>query len=93
LGLSALSEEDLIVDYSPHRRLGRIHGPVCQYQRRESTFKVNIAAASGPVIIGAVFERTGSYQIVLFVSLAMVLVASAVFASLPGYPQPRTASM
>ncbi|MBV9266818.1 MAG: MFS transporter [Acidobacteriaceae bacterium] len=50
-----------------------------------------VAGATGPVVMGAVFDYTGSYRGVLLVSLAMVIVASAIFALLPPYqPSPKS---
>ncbi len=47
-----------------------------------------VAGATGPLVMGAVFDRTGSYQAVLIASLCMVLIASLIFSSLPGYESP-----
>jgi hypothetical protein len=35
--------------------------------------------------MGQMFDRTGSYQVVLLISLAMIAGAAALFASLPRY--------
>jgi predicted MFS family arabinose efflux permease len=47
-----------------------------------------VAGALGPLVMGQFFDRTGSYQTVLLVSLAMVVAAAALFASLPAYENP-----
>lgn len=44
-----------------------------------------VAGALGPLVMGRVFDKTGSYASVLLVSLAMVTAAAALFASLPAY--------
>lgn len=44
-----------------------------------------VAGAAGPLVMGAVFDSTGSYRIVLLASLGMVVAASLVFATLPNY--------
>jgi len=44
-----------------------------------------VAGATGPVAMGAVFDRTGSYRIMLGIALAMVITASVVFGALPRY--------
>ncbi len=44
-----------------------------------------VAGATGPVAMGAVFDCTGSYRVMLVVALIMVIAASAVFAALPRY--------
>ena len=42
-----------------------------------------VAGATGPVVMGAVFDYTGSYHAVLLVSTAMVIAASIIFGALP----------
>jgi MFS family permease len=44
-----------------------------------------IAGALGPWVMGSIFDRTGSYQLVLLASFAMIVMAAALFASLPPY--------
>jgi MFS family permease len=44
-----------------------------------------IAGALGPLVMGRMFDRTGSYQVVLFVSFGMIVAAALLFASLPRY--------
>jgi predicted MFS family arabinose efflux permease len=44
-----------------------------------------VAGALGPLAMGRMFDRTGSYQVVLFVSLAMIVGAATLFAALPHY--------
>lgn len=48
-----------------------------------------VAGATGPLVMGAVFDHTGSYGAVLLLSLGMVMLASVLFAALPRY---RTAA-
>ena len=55
-------------------------------------FVYAIAGALGPLVMGQFFDRTGSYQVVLQVSLGMVLVAAAVFALLPAYRSAASAT-
>ncbi|HEX3682917.1 MAG TPA: MFS transporter [Bryobacteraceae bacterium] len=45
-----------------------------------------LAGATGPVVMGAVFDRTRSYHPALVVSMAMVVTASVIFGVLPRYP-------
>jgi MFS family permease len=49
-----------------------------------------VAGAGGPLVMGAVFDKTGSYHAVLLVSLGMVIAAAVIFAALPRY-QPLSA--
>lgn len=44
-----------------------------------------IAGATGPAVMGAAYDRAGSYYPVLLVSLLLVAIASAIFAFLPPY--------
>jgi len=44
-----------------------------------------VAGATGPVAMGAVFDRTGSYRVMLGIALTMVITASVVFGALPQY--------
>lgn len=44
-----------------------------------------VAGATGPLVMGAVFDRTGSYYPVLLLSLGLVVFASMIFALLPNY--------
>ncbi len=44
-----------------------------------------VAGASGPAVMGAVFDRTGSYRMALLLSLLLVLVAAILFGALPEY--------
>ena len=46
-----------------------------------------VGGASGPVAMGAVFDSTGSYRLMLVVALGMVAAASGVFLALPRYRQ------
>jgi MFS family permease len=43
------------------------------------------AGALGPLVMGRMFDQTGSYQVVLLVSFAMIVAAATLFASLPKY--------
>ena len=47
-----------------------------------------VAGAMGPVVMGSVFDYTGSYRAVLVVSIAMVVAASLIFGLLARYPPP-----
>lgn len=49
-----------------------------------------VAGALGPLVMGNVFDRTHSYRVVLFASLAMILVAAMLFAALPKYKRQTT---
>jgi len=44
-----------------------------------------VAGGLGPLVMGRVFDRTGSYEIVLLVSFGMIVAAAILFASLPRY--------
>jgi MFS family permease len=44
-----------------------------------------VAGGLGPLIMGRMFDRTGSYEVVLLVSFAMIVAAAILFASLPRY--------
>jgi len=44
-----------------------------------------VAGALGPLVMGRMFDRTGSYRAVLFISFLMIVAAAIVFASLPRY--------
>jgi MFS family permease len=44
-----------------------------------------LAGGTGPLIMGTVFDRTGSYRVMLGVCLGMVCSAAALFAALPAY--------
>jgi MFS family permease len=69
----------LLTRYFGLRRFSELYGYTwCVYA---------VAAATGPVAMGAVFDHTGSYRLMLIIMLAMVLSASAIFAALPRYPQ------
>ncbi len=48
-------------------------------------FVYALAGATGPAVMGAVYDYTGSYHSVLALSLAMVVSAAAIFATLPRY--------
>jgi hypothetical protein len=43
--------------------------------------------------MGTMFDRTGSYQVVLFVSLAMIAGAATLFAALPRYKKANDAAL
>lgn len=81
VGLGMGAESDvvpyLLTRYFSLDRFGVLYGYTwCVYA---------VAGATGPLVMGAVFDLTGSYQVVLTVSLAMVLCSSLVFALLPRY--------
>jgi MFS family permease len=48
-------------------------------------FVYAIAGATGPLVMGSVFDHTGSYRTVLVCSLGMVIGAAALFFALPKY--------
>ena len=67
----------LLTRYFGLRRFSELYGYTwCVYA---------VAAATGPVAMGAVFDHTGSYRFMLMIALAMVITASAIFAALPRY--------
>jgi MFS family permease len=49
-----------------------------------------VAGGAGPLLAGAIFDHTGSYQTALLIFLAMVLAAGVIFAALPGFPNNPT---
>jgi MFS family permease len=48
-----------------------------------------VAGATGPVAMGAVFDHTGSYRVMLGVALLMVIATAIVFGALPQYQASR----
>lgn len=48
-----------------------------------------VAGGTGPLIMGTVFDRTGSYRVMLGVCLCLVTAAAALFAVLPAYSNPQ----
>ena len=67
----------LLTRYFGLSRFGELYGYTwCVYA---------VGGASGPVAMGAVFDHTGSYRVMLIVALIMVLSAAAVFGALPEY--------
>lgn len=67
----------LLTRYFGLRRFSELYGYTwCVYA---------VAGASGPVAMGAVFDSTGSYRLMLIVALFMVLAAAVAFAALPRY--------
>lgn len=81
VGLGMGAESDvvpyLLTRYFGIRHFGALYG--------YTWFVYAVAGASGPIAMGAVFDRTGSYRAVLLVSLALVLVAAVLFALMPEY--------
>ena len=74
----------LLTRYFGLKRFGELYGYTwCVYA---------FAAATGPAAMGAVFDRTGSYRIMLILALALVITASLIFAMLPRYPQTASAN-
>jgi MFS family permease len=72
----------LLTRYFGLSRFGELYGYTwCVYA---------VAGATGPVVMGAAFDRTGSYRFILLVSLLLVIAASALFASLPRYAIAQT---
>jgi MFS family permease len=51
-----------------------------------------VAGATGPAVMGAVFDRAGSYRPVLLLAIAMVSMAALLFAALPRYRSANTAA-
>jgi MFS family permease len=81
VGLGMGAESDavpfLLTRYFGLRRFGELYGYTwCFYA---------VAGALGPLVMGRMFDRTGSYRVVLFVSFAMIVAAAILFASLPRY--------
>jgi predicted MFS family arabinose efflux permease len=81
VGIGMGAESDaipyLLTRYFGLARFGELYGYTwCVYA---------VAGASGPAAMGAVFDHTGSYRVMLLVGLAMVLAASLIFAMLPEY--------
>jgi MFS family permease len=81
VGLGMGAESDavpyLLTRYFGLQRFSELYGYTwCVYA---------VAGATGPAVMGAVFDRTGSYHAVLLFSLAMVIAASVIFAALPKY--------
>ncbi len=81
IGVGMGAESDvvpyLLTRYFGLERFGRLYGYTwCVYA---------VAGATGPLIMGAVFDHTGSYHAVLMVSLGMVIGAAALFGLLPSY--------
>ena len=68
----------LLTRYFGLRQFGELYGYTwCVYA---------VAGATGPVVMGAVFDHTGSYHAVLLASLGIVIAAAVIFAALPRYP-------
>jgi MFS family permease len=84
VGIGMGAESDvvpyLLTRYFGLERFGALYG--------YTWFVYAVAGATGPVAMGAVFDRTGSYHTLLVISLVMVVAAAAIFASLPGYRVP-----
>lgn len=81
VGVSMGAESDavpyLLTRYFGLSRFGELYGYTwCVYA---------VGGATGPVVMGAVFDRTGSYRPVLLLCLGMVIAAAAIFAVLPSY--------
>ena len=81
VGIGMGAESDvvpyLLTRYFGLERFGALYGYTwCVYA---------VAGATGPVAMGAVFDRTGSYHALLVISLLMVIGAAVIFASLPRY--------
>ncbi len=52
-------------------------------------FVYAIAGALGPLVMGRMFDQTGSYRLTLLACFGLVVVASMLFASLPKYRRAR----
>ena len=69
----------LLTRYFGLRRFSELYGYTwCVYA---------VAGALGPLVMGSMFDHTGSYQTVLFASLGMILIAAILFSALPRYNQ------
>lgn len=67
----------LLTRYFGLRRFSELYGYTwCFYA---------VAGGLGPLVMGRMFDRTGSYEIVLLASFAMIVAAAILFASLPRY--------
>lgn len=81
VGIGMGAESDavpyLLTRYFGLERFGVLYG--------YTWFVYAIAGATGPVAMGAVYDRSGSYYPVLLLSLLLVVVASVIFALLPAY--------
>lgn len=81
VGIGMGAESDavpyLLTRYFGLTRFGELYGYTwCVYA---------VAGALGPVVMGAIFDQTGSYKAVLLASFGMVVLAAILFASLPRY--------
>ncbi len=81
VGIGMGAESDavpyLLTRYFGLRRFGELYGYTwCVYA---------VAGALGPLVMGRMFDQTGSYRVVLFASFAMIAIAAAFFALLPRY--------
>ncbi len=81
VGVAMGSESDvvpyLLTRYFGLQQFGQLYG--------YTWFVYAVAGATGPVVMGFVFDRTGSYRSVLTVCLGMVVLGAVAFAALPGY--------
>ncbi len=71
----------LLTRYFGLERFGTLYG--------YTWFVYAVAGATGPIVMGAVFDRTRSYHAALVVSLAMVVGAALIFSALPRYQTPN----
>ena len=83
VGLGMGAESDavpyLLTRYFGLRQFSELYGYTwCVYA---------VAGALGPLVMGSMFDHTGSYRAVLFASLGMILLAATLFAALPNYNQ------
>lgn len=79
IGMGAESDVTpyLLTRYFGLDRFGALYGYTwCVYA---------VAGATGPVVMGSVFDYTGSYHPVLLASTGMVIAASIIFGALPRY--------
>jgi MFS family permease len=86
VGLGAESDATpyLLTRYFGLRRFSELYG----YTWSVYAF----AGAVGPVVMGGVFDKTGSYRSALLIFLGMVIVAAALFGALPRYSCPPRSS-
>src|ERR1700685_89398 len=81
VGLGMGAESDavpyLLTRYFGLSRFGELYG--------YTWLCYSVAGGLVPLVMGSMFDHTGSYQLVLLACFGMILVAAALFASLPRY--------
>ncbi len=71
----------LLTRYFGLRRFSELYG--------YTWFVYAIAGALGPLVMGRMFDQTGSYRLTLLACFGLVVIASMLFASLPKYRRAR----